>query len=635
MVAVSGIVGLVTFDGARVDPASVEAMADAAPHRGLDGAEAWAASGAALSYQRRRVLAGGADEHGLAEADGIVCVADARLDNRPELLAALSRQYGVHATSGEAEIVLAAYREWGTACAGRLIGDFAFVVWDGPRRTLLAARDPMAMRSLAFHVLPGRSVAFATEVKQLLALPHVPVRINERAVAADLLATFGHPAWSFFDGIESLPPGHVLVADRSGHRTERFWAPDPDFRLELRSEADYADALRDRFVEAVGARLRTDRPAGILMSGGVDSGSAGAAAAWLIARGGARAPSLHAFSWAFERFAECDERAISRLITDAYGIDTIDVDGDELGPLAQYPAHGPDRDDPYLGGFQPLIERSLRSARDTGVGMLLGGDRGDLLVGNSGWSFLRLAQARRWTELRTELAEYRRSTTDTWWTIAQDQFLRGVIGRLRGRSASDWARRLLGRARSSRVGNVPDWVRPTLALEAAAQSGDLDLPSGFGPARRTRAELIFTQLHVRGMAWSERSYARHGLTFADPFSDRRMVEFALAVPPVIINRPGDASKPLMRDAMRGLMPNEARRRLDKVIPLRIFEEHLREDAATTVIQLLTDSRVDARGWVDGAAWRAHYDAWRAGRAPLAAEWWWTLGVEIWLRQHWE
>jgi asparagine synthase (glutamine-hydrolysing) len=634
VVAVSGIAGLVTFDGTAVGPTSLGAMAEAAPHRGPDGAETWLGAGAGLLFQRRSVLAGDADGHGVAADDGLACVADARLDNRAELLSSLGVDHRLHAGSTEAEILLAAYREWGEECPRRVIGDFAFVVWDGRRRMLLAARDPLAMRSLSYHHLPGRRVALATEVKQLLALGDIAARVHERAVAADLLARFGDPAWTFYEDISHVPPGHRLIVDRTGHRVERFWRPDPAFRLRLPREADYADLLRERFLESTAARLRTDRPVGVLMSGGVDSVSVGASAAWLVDRGAVPAPSVHAFSFAFERFAECDERHVSRLVTEAYGLEADDVHGDDLGALAEYPAHGPDRDDPFLGGFQPLIDRSLSTAAEAGIGVMLGGDRGDLLFGTAGWSFLRLALGRRWRDLRVELKEYRRTTTDGWMRIGRDQFVGGVLWRLRQRAATEWFRRLVLRRREQRASR-PSWLRPLPLFDEVAEAGDVDVLSGFSASRRARVELVLTPLHIRGMAWSERTYARHGLVFADPFSDRRLVEFAIAVPQVVVNRPGDVSKPLMRAAMRGIVPEEARRRMDKVLPTRIFEDHLRIDAAPTIDRLLSQPRVEAHGWVDGTEWRAEYEAWRSGTGRLSAEWWWTLGVEIWLRQHWD
>lgn len=633
VVGVSGLVGLATFDGASVQPSLVELMAAEAPYRSEDGTEIVTAPGAVFAYQRRRVLAGDADERGAVERDGYLCVADARLDNRAELLAGLAPDSRPGEDASEAEIILAVYRRWGRDAPMRLIGDFAFAIWDTKRRSLFAARDPTAMRALAYHVRPGRWVAVATEVKQLLALPDVPVRLNEVAVYGDLLATLGRPSWSFYEGIFNVAPGHALIVDATGHRTERYWSPDPSFRLWRSTEIEYADLLREQFREAVAARLRVRRPAGILLSGGVDSGSVGATAAWLIERQLVDAPALHALCWAFERFPQCDERHVSNLLIEHFGMAKSDVPVDDAGPLAGYPAHGPDRDEPFFLGFQPAIERSLAVARSAGLGVVLGGDRGDLVIGSTGWDFLRLARARRWNDVLRELAEYRRGTGDRWTQIIRDQLVGAVLARVRRRSVLGWLSGPGRRGGSDREAR-PSWLLPSRALDEAALEYPEEAVHGLGPARALRYEWIFTQLQIRGVAWSERTYARFGLGFADPFSDRRVIELSLALPQAVINRPGDLSKPLMRRAMYGIMPEEARRRVTKILPTPLFDESLRHQATPTILELMSNPRVAQLGWVDAKAWRMHYEAWRSGMSERRTEWWRTLLVEAWLRKYW-
>lgn len=633
VVDMSGIVGVAMFDGTPLDRSVVQPMAAAASHRSRDGMEAWAAEGAAFAYQRLRLL-NGTDEKGLAETDGLVCVADARLDNRRELLAGLDLSENLEAPLSESDLILHCYRKWGKAALARMVGDFAFVIWDTKSRKLSAARDPMAMRSLAYYFRPRKMVAVATEVKQLLVLHDVPVRVNEVAVLADLLADFGKPAWSFYDGISNVPPGHLLEVDEHGARTTPFWAPEPAYRLWLDSEQEYADHLRDRLTDAVAARLRTSRPAGVLLSGGVDSGSVAGTAGWLLENQAIDAPAVHAFSWAFDELRECDEREVSRLIVDRYRFLQTDIAADHLGPLAGYPDHPPDRDDPMLGAFQPLIEKSLEAAAAAGVGVLLGGDRGDLVIGTTGWSYLRLLEARQWAEFRGALREHRRATADSWALIARRHLLEAVVGRLRGRSLKGWLTRPFARVGAGGEPSTPPWLLPSAALSEAVASREDATGTGFDLPRASRRDLIFTQLHIRGMAWSERTYAKYGLGFADPFSDRRLVEFAIAAPQVVLGRPGDVSKPLMRAAMVGRLPEEARRRASKVLPTPLYETSLRHGAAATVRALMTRPRVAEHGWVDPGHWQAHYEAWRAGRSALRAEWWWTLAVEIWLRRYW-
>lgn len=641
----SGLCSVATFDGTPVEQRTLDAMCGAAPHRGPDGTRSWHGPGVGLAHQARYVVAGEAARSQPLAAGDLVVVADARLDNRAVLIPALERCGDLAVGRDpptDAELILACYRRWDERCADRLIGDFAFAIWDARRRRLLAARDPLGMRGLAYRVEPGRRVLVATEVKQILAAPGVPERIFEPAVAADLAAHFGRPEWSFFEGISLLAPGHVLLCDRDGHRLRRFWDVDPEFRIEHADADAYAEQVRDVFCQAVQARLRTHKPAGILLSGGIDSGSAASAAGWLIERGMVEAPGLQAACWAFTSLPQCDERHVSRRIVERYGLGCLEIPADDAGPLACYPEHLPDRDDPMLGAFQPLIEHSLAALRRTGAGVVLGGDRGDLVIGDTGYSYLRMAQARQWSILGAELRAHRRSLGDPVALMLKRHLVDAVAARIRRRSLAMWGRWLWDKGRatvtplSSAEPPYPLWVRRDFAqrtglVDVLRQAGHV--PEGLGHSRAQRYRWIFTQLHIRGVAWSERTYARYGLGFADPFSDPRVVALAVAVPQQVISRPGDQSKPLMRRAMRGIMPESARMNADKVVPTPLYERSLRGPAVPVAHDLLRDSQVAKRGWVEEDVMCDHYDAWLAG-GPLRPEFWRILAVEMWLRAHW-
>lgn len=640
----SGLCVIVTFDGAPVEPDAVDAMCRAASHRGPDGTRSWQGRGVRLAHQALHLVTGEEARPQPVVAGRLVVVADARLDNRRELITALQRSGALPPGQDaltDAEVILAAYRRWDTRCADRLIGDFSFVIWDGRRRRLTAARDPLGVRGLAYRIEPGRRVLVATEVKQIAAAPGVPARIFEPAVAADLVAHFGRPEWSFFEGIALLAPGHVLVCDRDGHRLRRFWDVDPDFQIENVDRRADAEQLRDVFCQAVEARLRTPKPAGILLSGGVDSGSVASAAGWLMEQGRVDAPGLQAASWAFTALPQCDERHVSRHINARYGLGCLEIPGDDAGPLACFPEHLPDRDDPMLGAFQPLIEHALVALRQAGAGVVLGGDRGDLVIGDTGYSYRRMAQSQQWAMLRAELQAHRRALGDPTALILKRYLIDAVAHRLRRRSPVEWGRWVFDKARARfdppPAGRpYPPWLTPSFVQRTGVPnllSEPDHVPAGLLHTRAERYRWIFTQLHLRGVAWSERTYARHGLGFADPFSDARMVALAIALPQQVINRPGDQSKPLMREAMRGIMPEPALTEADKILPTPLYERFLRDRAAPIVRDLLTNSQVGQRGWVDERIMRDSYDGWVAGR-PLPAEFWWTLAVELWLRVHW-
>jgi asparagine synthase (glutamine-hydrolysing) len=454
----------------------------------------------------------------------------------------------------------------------------------------------------------------------------VPARVFEPAVAAHLAGVYGPLEWTFYEGVSQLAPGHALVADASGARVWRFWDIDPDERLVYRREEEYVEHFREVFVEAVRARLRSVKPVGILLSGGMDSGAVASTAGWLIREEGVLDPSaFRAYSWAFEELPECDERHISKGISDHYGFPAVDVPADDAWPLKDYPAHGPDQDEPFIGIYQATIERSLEIAHADGVGVLLGGDRGDLMVGDRVFDHLGLATSGRWGQLGQDLRDYRTNFARSWPGVVKSQLARPLL-------LTAWPQ-AENRPRFRRPPCPPPWITPAFARRA----GLADLthhtdphPTVTGHARRQRYEHVFMFLHMRGMIWSERTYAGLGLGFADPWSDRRVASFVLAVPQWVVQRPGQPKR-LARQAMRGIMPEPVRHSARKIIPMPLYLSALRERASETVRDLLTDSRVQRRDYVDPGTLRAHYEACLSG-SRISPDFWSALTLEMWLRR---
>ena len=340
----SGICGVCHWNMTPVEPASLQDMARAAAYRGPDGISFWLGEGVGLAHlalhvtpeqQRERLPL-------VVEHAGLALVADARIDNRAELIAILGLKRHLAARHPtDAELILAAYQRWGTACAAHLLGDFAFAIWDARERRLFAARDAMNMRALYYRTESQR-LLFATDGAQILALPEVPVRIFEPAVGAHLLGRFDRLDWTFYEGIAQLPPAHALVANTMGVRTWRYWEVDPEARIEYTDERQYVEHFVDLFSEAVRCRLRSAYPAGVLLSGGLDSGSVASMGGWLRQQpGGGDLAPLRAYCFAFESLPECDERSISDGIVHHYDLPMTAISAETAWLLWNYPAHTP------------------------------------------------------------------------------------------------------------------------------------------------------------------------------------------------------------------------------------------------------------------------------------------------------
>jgi asparagine synthase (glutamine-hydrolysing) len=269
---VSAFAGVVNLSGAPVAPALLEAMADSLAPRGPDARGVWHGEGAALAHLLLRTTDEAAVESQPFSFDGSTwIVADARVDARAQLVAdlkAAGREASI--TRPDVELILHAWHAWGEACAGRLLGDFAFAIWDSDRRQLYCARDHFGIKPF-FHAHRGGTVVFASSLAAVRLHPAVSSRLDDLAVADFLI--FGHPqeadATAFAD-IRRLPPAHTATWSQAGVKSNRYWSLPVDEPLYLRRHEDYPAQLEALLIEAVRDRTRTDH-IGIMMSGGLDS----------------------------------------------------------------------------------------------------------------------------------------------------------------------------------------------------------------------------------------------------------------------------------------------------------------------------------------------------------------------------
>ena len=272
----SGIAGIVYFDGKPVDPGQVETMTAAIRHRGPDGIQHWRRGSIALGHCMLATTPEALHEaQPLSNEDeSLVLVMDGRVDNREELRRALRGKGAVLRTQTDAEMVLRAYEVWGAQCPDRIIGECTFFVWDARRQTLFGARDAAGTRHFYYHA--GRSwFGFASEIKGLLATGLVETRLNEFRVLDYLVEEFDRDdqVGTFYQDILRLPAGHAIEVSAQGVKIWRYWEPGQLPVNKFASRQECAEAFLDQLRVAVRCRLRSNGPVGAMLSGGLDSSS--------------------------------------------------------------------------------------------------------------------------------------------------------------------------------------------------------------------------------------------------------------------------------------------------------------------------------------------------------------------------
>ncbi|HEY9875190.1 MAG TPA: lasso peptide isopeptide bond-forming cyclase, partial [Candidatus Obscuribacterales bacterium] len=302
----SAIAGIYYLDNRTVDPADLKRMVDILAHRGSDGCNIW--SEGSIGFGHRMLWT---TPESLLETlplvndtGEIVITADARIDNRDELIAVLKISDRPVEKITDSQLILSAYEQWGENCPEQLVGDFAFAIWDRRKQVLFCARDHFGVKPF-YYYSSGQSFIFATEIKALLCLPDVPRRLNEVKVADYLASPTDDTAITFYKEIFRLPPAHRLTVSHEGITLQSYWSLDPSRELRLGSDEEYASAFRKLFTEAVRCRLRSAFPVGSMLSGGLDSSSITCVARQLLA--GDKNSQLHTFSAIFDKMTQCDE----------------------------------------------------------------------------------------------------------------------------------------------------------------------------------------------------------------------------------------------------------------------------------------------------------------------------------------
>ena len=250
----------------------LETMIAALHHRGPDGTGVFLADTIGLAHARLSIIdiAGGAQP--IHNEDGSVQVVfNGEIFNYIELRRELERRGHRFYTNSDTEVIVHLYEEHGEAFVDALNGQFAIALWDTTRRQLVLARDRTGIRPL-YYTEAGARLVFASEVKALFTLPEIKRSLNVPALAE--LFSYWAPLEpnTVFDGVKSLPPGHVLVASDAGVRSHRYW--DWSFPAQAdtrRTEDDCAAELRELLIDAVRLQLRADVPVGAYLSGGLDS----------------------------------------------------------------------------------------------------------------------------------------------------------------------------------------------------------------------------------------------------------------------------------------------------------------------------------------------------------------------------
>lgn len=270
----SGIFGIINKKGDPIDAEWMRNMANLLSHRGPDGEGLWVENEVGLGHKLLITTPESQFENQPYHHERWIITADARIDNKAELIKLLDINADIQ-TLPDSILILKSYEKWKNKCCECLIGDFAFVIWDKLEKTIFCASDHTGVRQLYYYESATYFI-FATEIRAIAELKIVPKQLNESKLKDFLLFIYlggRFEAETFFVGIKKIMPAHYLILQNGSSKCHNYWKPQTKKKLLFKDKRDYGFALRELIEQAVSDRIRTNYNVGIELSGGLDSSS--------------------------------------------------------------------------------------------------------------------------------------------------------------------------------------------------------------------------------------------------------------------------------------------------------------------------------------------------------------------------
>lgn len=569
----------------------IRRMADTLGHRGPDAQGQWLAPHAALAHRRLEIIdpQGGGQPmvYQLAERTYAITY-NGEIYNFREIRSKLEKSGHTFRTHSDTEVILHAYVEWGIECVGHLNGIFAFGLWDEQRQRLFMARDHMGVKPL-YYAQRGNTLLFGSELKALLAHPKVKAEIDAQGLAE--LFGFRHtPGSGVYRDVHELRPAHLAIYDRNGLHISRYWS--------LRSVPHTdnvqvtAEHIRELLKDIVQHQLIADVPVVAMLSGGLDSSALTSLAAREFQREGKQ---LHTYSIDFVESDQHFQGSAIRPSLDAPWVKkvseyagtthhTITVDTPELIENLLVPMRAFDL--PLMGEIATSLYLLFKEMkRDAKVA--LSGESADEVFGGYPW-------------FHSEAAI--NTPTFPWMAMMAAEMSpsggqSGIADMTGGWLSTDLAQKI------DPIGHMTRQYQTALAEVPRLEGED---------ARAARMREIFymnlTYFLPMLLDRKDLMSMATGFEVRVPFCDYRLVEYVWNIP-WDIKTTGNIEKGILREALTGILPDDARKRKKSAYPssqnptyfnaLRDWMSHIIHDPNapiqplinTRVLQALADDKV--------------------------------------------
>ena len=611
----SGISGVVHLDDSPIDAQVLARMTDAVAHRGPDGFGTWISRSVGLGHRMLRTTPESLEEkQPLCDESGRVClVLDGRVDNSEELGRALEAKGVTLRDRTDAELVLRSYLHWGDDAPIRILGDFAFAIWDGRHNALFCARDVFGIRPFNYYC-SGKFVLIGSELHQLFCDSRTKRVVNEGMVAEYLSGQITHCEETLWKGILRLPAAHSMWVSTDGIEKRRYWDFNLSKELHYGSDEEYVCQFLSLFRQAVGCRLRSVGPTASYLSGGLDSSSVSVIADEHL-RERSCTEATDTFSLIFPG-ATCDESEYIQEIARHAGLRSHLFEANQPSIDFYHHQSRQYQDFPGWPNGQAMSVSLQEAIKQAGIRIVLTGSGGnECMEGAGGRRITELAREGKLVELvRAAKAEAAIARSSLWSVLINHGLRENIPPSLK---------RILRPIRRQHFDWLPsEFVTQTGLLSRVQPS---PAPPGASPVQQAIRDYFYSGWSAHFHESWDRDAARFSREERHPFFDRRLVEFSFALPEALRSHRG-LVKVLVRKALSSHLPRSV---IERTVQTDFTPVFTRAFCALDGQNTFSFSTIGAKGWIVPEELSFSMQKARAGNADDLWRLWAAVGIEIW------
>jgi len=633
-----GITGLVNLDKKTVDQKVLSDMTRALAHRGPDDEGFFINKNIGLGHRRLSIidLSPAGHQPMFYDNQNLVIVFNGEVYNYLEIRGELKEKGYKFKSNSDTEVILAAYKEWGTECLNKFNGMWALAIYDARKKQIFAARDRLGVKPF-YYTISKKRFAFASEIKALLTLPDFKPKANEKIVWEYLIGgLLDHSEETFFQGVKELRRGHYLLlnlknqksnlpAGKAGLKIRKYWDIDINKQTYYQNDQDYAERFKELMIDSVKLRLRSDVPLGSCLSGGLDSSLIVSLVNDFLKQQG-KISQIGKWQQTFsacydkQRYKNCDERIfINQVVkkTKAHPHYVFPSGKNLEKEIEKLTYH---QDAPFGSTSIYAQYNVFRLAKDKKIKVMLDGQGADeLLAGYHGYFnvyFAELFREMKFYQLISELYYYSKNHFESIGEPLKI-LLKGAVRGYLGKYISRLVKNTLPENELFLRDFRDRYVYPHIPKVTK---------NIFRNSLYNQLDYSLSSL----LRYEDRNSMAFSIESRVPYLDYRLVEYIFSLPNNQKIRKG-TTKWVMRQASRGLMPEKIRARQDKIGFATPEESWIKKDLKDSMKKVFSSKSFQSRGFYNQEKTLEKFDQYLTGKIKNYSIFWRLYNLEIWYR----